>query len=306
MTVIFSGFKRNLACLVALHLLLPGCGSEAPVITGSQSVDTTILSRGVEVPVTWVIPESNGDTQFPLVVLVHGHGGSRNEAGAYPWLADELARQGLASIRMDFPGCGDSSEPFANNNLTNMLADIAASRDFALSLPGVDANRVGLHGFSMGGRLGLMTVAGDNSYKALGTWAPAGQNGAASMIEFVGGDGAWEEMKEEAINSGYAQFTTFWGQDQQLGQQFFEDMESSKPLDAAAKLSVPLMVLYGDQDTVVLPEVCEAVIDAAQASPSVVRHVIEGADHGLGIFSEEPHYTEEAIATTVAFFKAHL
>ena len=304
--MIINRLKFRSIFIFALFCLLQGCGGEELAITGSRSVDTTVSSRGVEVPVTWVIPEANVETDFPLVVLVHGHGGSRNEAGAYPWLAEELAKQGIASIRMDFPGCGDSRESFAENNLTNMLADIAASRDFALSLPGIDANRVGLHGFSMGGRLGLITVAGDNSYKALGTWAPAGQNGAASMIEFVGGGTAWSEMKAQAAAKGFASFTTFWGQDQQLGQRFFADMESSMPLDAATKLTVPLMVLYGDKDVVVLPEVCEAVIEAAKSSPSVVRHVIEGADHGLGIFSEEPHYTQEAIATTVAFFKTHL
>ena len=61
-----------------------------------------------------------------------------------------------------------------------------------------------------------------------------------------------------------------------------------------------------DKDDVVLPEVSEAVIAAATNSPSIVRHVVEGADHGLGIFSDEPHYTREAIATTVAFFDSTL
>jgi hypothetical protein len=64
-------------------------------------------------------------------------------------IAEGLASRGIASIRVDFPGCGDSVESFAINNLTNMLADIKASRDYALSGPNIDRERVGIHGFSI-------------------------------------------------------------------------------------------------------------------------------------------------------------
>ena len=62
----------------------------------------------------------------------------------------------------------------------------------------------------------------------------------------------------------------------------------------------------GDEDDVVLPSVSEAVITAATSSSEVVRHVIEGADHGLGLFTDEPDYTEEAVETTVSFFASRL
>ena len=65
-------------------------------------------------------------------------------------------------------------------------------------------------------------------------------------------------------------------------------------------------MLYGDEEDVVLPSVSEAVITAATSSSEVVRHVIEGADHGLGLFTDEPDYTEEAVETTVSFFASRL
>ena len=50
----------------------------------------------------------------------------------------------------------------------------------------------------------------------------------------------------------------------------------------------------------------EAAIGAAASSVEVVRHVLRGADHGLGVFSDEPHLTEEAVATTAGFLSKRL
>ncbi len=286
-------------------LFLAACGPDGPRYEFA-SVETTVSSRGVSVPATFVHPIAEGEEKFPLVVLAHGHGGTRNEAGGFTSVAEELATRGIASIRMDFPGCGDSVESFANNNLTNMLTDVRASRDYALSQPNIDRERVGIHGFSMGGRLALMATASDPTYKVMTTWAPGASNGAGSMVEFVGGTDAYEAMKAQARTNGFVPFTTSWGQDQQLGLRFFVDLEQSRPLDAASQFRGPLLVLYGDEDDVVLPSVSEAVINAATSSSEVVRHVIDGADHGLGLFTDEPDYTEEAVDTTVSFFASRL
>jgi dipeptidyl aminopeptidase/acylaminoacyl peptidase len=270
------------------------------------SIDTTVMSRGVAVPVTYVHPLATDDVKFPLVVIAHGHGGSRNESGAFSWVAEELGKRGVASIRMDFPGCGDSTESFANNNLSNMLKDIEASRDYAVAQPQVDGTRTGLFGWSMGGRLAILAVAQDVSYKIIATWAPAATTGAGSMVDFFGGRDAYDDYKARAARDGSVPFTTRWGQDQELGLQFFTDMEESTPLDAVRSFEGPLLVLYGDLDDVVLPEVSEALIAAAVSSPEVVRHIVKGADHGLGVFSDEPELTRETVDTTVEFLASRL
>ena len=50
----------------------------------------------------------------------------------------------------------------------------------------------------------------------------------------------------------------------------------------------------------------KAPIDAATGSSEFVRHVIEGSDHGLGVFSNEPTFTDEAVMTTVEFLDDRL
>jgi len=293
--------------MVILSLLVSfACNAERAATYEFQSIDTTVSSRGVAVPVTYVHPLVAEGESHPLVIMLHGHGGTRNEAGGYTGVAAGLAALGIASIRMDFPGCGDSMESFANNNLSNMLLDIQASRDFALARPQIDKGRLGLLGYSMGGRLALLHAAAAGNYKAVAAWTPAGQNGATSMIDFLGGQTAYDELKAHAAREGFVTFTTRWGQEQKLGSQFFTDMEESRPLDAVAKIRAPLLILYGDLDDVVLPSVSEAVIAAATMSSEVMRHVVKGADHGLGLYNNQPALSEEAIQATVKFLSQRL
>ena len=303
--------KLNQQYLRSLILILSSfvsfaCNAERVATYDFQSVDTTVSSRGVAVPVTYVHPLVAEGESYPLVVMLHGHGGTRNEAGGYTRVAEGLAARGIASIRMDFPGCGDSTESFTNNNLSNMLLDIEASRDFAMTQPQVDKSRLGLLGYSMGGRLALVHAAAAGNYKAVTAWTPDGVNGAANMIEFLGGQEAYDQLKARAARDGFVLFTTRWGQEQKLGLQFFTDLEKSRPLDAVAEIRAPLLVLYGDLDDVVLPSISEGVIAAATMSPEVVRHVVKGADHGLGLYNNQPALSAEAVQTTVEFLSQRL
>lgn len=299
-------YHSKLLNALSAVLLILVAGQSVATEFDFESIDSFVESRGVQVPMTWTYPKAEDGRKFPLVVMAHGHGGSRREAGSFDRVANDLAARGVATIRMDFPGCGDSTESFANNNLSNMLADIVASRDFAVAQPQVDADRVGLFGWSMGGRLVLMLSDRNDEFGAVATWAPAVTAGAGSMVGFLGGPDEYAASKARAKSDGYAPFTTRWGQEQKLGLGFFTDMEESKPLDHVRQFSGSLFVLYGDKDDVVLPEVADSAVAAATNAVEVSRYIVRGADHGLGVFSDEPHYTDQAVNKTVDFLADRL
>ena len=123
----------RIARVIVMLLAVAACsGAPVAVEPGSYlSGDVTFASRGVEIPATFVRPGTATGERYPVVVMAHGHGGNRDEAGGFRRLAEALARRGIATIRPDFPGCGQSSEPFTRNNLTNMLADTRAALDYA-------------------------------------------------------------------------------------------------------------------------------------------------------------------------------
>lgn len=274
----------------------------------ARSVDTTVPSRDIEVPVTWTYPAAaDADNPVPLAILIHGHGGDRHEEGGFTRVARKLAERGIASIRMDFAGSGDSSEAFRHNNLATMQADVLAAQRFAIDSGRVDPARVALVGFSMGGRVAaLLAASEDSDYPAMVMWAPAVLDGPGDMVEMVGGPDAWADMKSQAAEQGYAAFTTFWGQEQELGARWFSDMEQSRPLEALADYAGALLFIHGTADDVVDPAVSRQAVEAATTARVATLELIDGADHGFGLFSDPDPYSETLVSATVGFLQEQL
>lgn len=272
----------------------------------AAETDLWIDSRGIQIPVTLAMPAGDPDGSAPIVVLVHGHGGTREENGAFTKLASMLAEVGIASIRMDFPGCGDSTEAFTHNNITNMLHDVDATLEFAMAQPGVDSGRIGMLGYSMGGRLAMLKVADEPAIGATVLWAPVALNGREVMVDVFGGKEQYTAVRDEALRRGSAVFATPWGQEQELGAKFFDDLERSEPLKAIARYRGDLLVVHGSADDAIHVENGRIASQAALATASAELKVIAAAGHGFGFFDGEPDVRTEVLGATVDFFAARL
>lgn len=295
----YRALATRLCCLLTLFVL-GACGPEPLFV----DVETTIESRGVDIPVTFVRPGSVMES-VPLVVLVHGHGGTRDESGAFRRMADELRKKGIASIRMDFPGCGESSEPFTENNLTNMLADIRAARAFAAEHQRIDPMRIGILGYSMGGRLAMLATAQD-LYSSVVLWAPVALNGSASVQDYVGGQEAYERLEAEARESGSAIFETPYGAAQDIGLQWFTDLSESQPLSVIELYEGALLVLYGNRDETIGPRHSRQVIASAVRSRPKLEYVVDAGGHGLGFYDDVPAMANAVVTATTRFFVDNL
>lgn len=267
------------------------------------STDVTIQNGNRAVPATVVVPD--GDGPFPAVVINHGHGGGRQENGGLGRIASALAEQGILSVRMDFPGSGDSTEPFTEGYLSNMISDSNASLAYVLDNYEVDAERLGIFGYSMGGRIAL-TIAGtaDQPYKAVALLAPSADPGGPMSVAFMGGQAEYDRLYSEASGpQGYATYTTQFGQVQQLSKRWYDEMTASEPLDAIGNFSGPMLILHGDQDTVVPASVAKMV---KAAYPAATLTTIPDADHGYGFYSDQPEVTETVNTSIATFFAENL
>lgn len=298
--------SRLVAGLITVSLAACQSMSSSDTEPGLMTSDVWVESRDIKIPATLVIPENVPTAGVPLVLLIHGHGGTRHEAGGFTRVADDLARRGIASIRMDFPGCGDSREGFEHNNLTNMLADVRAAEAYAAKKVKVDPARTGLLGFSMGGRVASLLAASERRFGTLVLWAAGADEDETPMVNYVGGQERWDAMKAEAAANGFAPFTTFWGQQQKLGPGFFTDLETNNALAAIREFHGELLILYGDADEVIDPTLMASTVEQAVNASEIKHVIIEGAGHGLGLFSERPDYTDIAVNSSVEFFAKRL
>ena len=295
MSLVRAGLMAMAAASIAL-------GASAAVLAASVE-DITIENDGRAVPTTVVVPDGEGP--FPVVVMNHGHGGGRQENGGFGKVADALAKEGILTIRMDFPGSGDSKEPFTEGYLSNMISDSNASLDYVLENYPADPDRLGIFGYSMGGRIAL-TIAGsvDNPYRAVALLAPSGNPGGELMVPFLGGQAEYDRLYAEASgDKGYAEFLTQWGQTQQLSKTWFDELLVSKPLDAIGNFKGDMLIVYGDKDVVVPAEVNQSV---AAAYPAAKVVVVPEADHGYGFYSDQPDVSALVESSIAEFFAESL
>ena len=297
--VLMKGRKATIFALfavLAISSVAAATGPYGPFTFTASKV--FVSSRGVSVPAILTVPA--GLENVPLVVMAHGHGGSKDENGGFTAIAEALAARGIASIRMDFPGCGESTEPFTQNNNTNMLADIAAARAYALTNAPVDGERVGIFGYSMGGRLAILSSA--DGYQSLGLLAPVGTDGPDAMFNFMGGEEKYAALASKAQADGHVLFTTPFGQVQDLGAQWFADNAAAQCLATISCFSGPILFVTGGADTIIPFAVVEETAAAASASSQIEIVRVTGADHGYGFYGGDPTLKTQTVEAIASFF----
>ena len=284
-------------CLIAVLSisLLSGCNSSKQEETAGSFVseELQIENEGRTIPATLVIPE--GKDNYPLVVMNHGFAGSRNENGGFTKIAESLAESGIASVRVDFAGCGDSKADFKEFNLKNNMSDVNACLEYVLSNKPVDKENIGVFGYSMGGALTvLLTENEDNQYKAMALLAPAVNKDEAFFSDI-------DNQLKEAKEKGYYSLDWF-GKELHVGADYYEGLKAAFDIFEKYDNTRDCIVIYGDSDTTILPEHSKAFADKME----VESVMIEGADHGYGMYSDQPDVTKKLIDTVTSFFTNEL
>jgi dienelactone hydrolase len=246
-----------------------------------------VPAAGHSVPGTLTLPAGPFVTPLPVVLMLHGDRGNRNETGGlFTRLAADLAARGVASLRIDFAGSGDSEEPDLQLDYPDMVADATASITYLESDPRMDPSRLAVLGLSRGGSIAA-TVAGTLP-------------GVAALVEWSGAvyNGYDEEpdLHDLARADGYA--TVGAPDGFKLSLSWFDTIEQSHPLDDVAGYTGPVLAVTGSADQVVPPEASDVLVRTV-ASTDTTRVSVEDADHGYDAKSDDQtHATELLDATT--------
>lgn len=257
-----------------------------------DATTTAITRTDFELPSPDGGPPVRGDLRVleghradAAVVFVHGFKGFRR-FGFFPNLARAAAVRGYAAVTFDFSHNGigeDGADTFSAMPLftaqthTRNLDEIRRVLD-ALSggaLLGRPARKIGLMGHSRGGGEAILAAAEDKRVDALVTWAAIANVGERWSAEQVA---AWEAGRNVEIENARTK------QPMPVGPVYWRDVQRNRErLDiaaAAARLTVPWLIVHGDADTSVPVDEGRLLFDAAGDTAELL--IVEGGDHGFG------------------------
>lgn len=305
----------------------------APPVSTGQKVRLTPPYREEEVAFSNIpvnlrmagmltVPPGKGP--FPAVVLVSDAGAQDRDAtvGEYrPMgsLADFLTRRGIAVLRVDDRGVGQSTGTPAAATTAELVADVQAALNFLRTRPEVDLARLGVIGHGEGGNVALLTATQPLPPAFVVTLAAHGLPGRdivvqqqANTLRSLGTDAAQIEAasKRQQAMLDIIQQTTDNSQaqaivanmlrqnneaiDQATAQASATELTSARyrhflsfnPTEKLAAVTCPVLLLHGTADTYAAADAnLPLLTKGLKGNKNVVSKKLNGVNH---LFQSDP------------------
>jgi len=178
-----------------------------------------------------------------------------------------LTQHGIAVLRFDFTGLGNSDGDFSNTNFSSNVADLLQAANFLQSTYQAPALLIG---HSLGGAAVLVAASQLSSVRAVVTiGAPA----SAKHVEHLFSDSkdAIYEHDEQPVSLGGRQFN--------IKKQFLQDLDQYSSTDHIRDLGKALLIFHSPVDNVVSIDEASRIYGAARHPKSFVS--LDKADHLL-------------------------
>ena len=214
-----------------------------------------------------------------IVVLGHGVTGNKDRPFVVA-LGEGLAAAGLPALRFSFSGNGASEGKFTDSTISKEVEDLGAVLNV------LEGYTICYVGHSMGGAVGVLRASEDDRIQSLVSLAGMVHTKAFAHTEF--GDVTPDE--------GF-----MWDEpDCPLSQAYMDDLtQIDTVVDLSPQISVPWLLVHGDEDDVVPIEDSHDILAKANSQAQLVT--IEGANH---VFSDE--YTPVMVEKVIAWIKTQL
>lgn len=242
-----------------------------------------------------IVPENQ---KCPVVLMCHGLGGHKvGRYRMYVILSEQLSKRGIASLRIDFRGSGDSEGDFSEMTLSGEVSDALKGVDYLLHTPhlGIDTSRMGIFGRSVGGTVAMMTAEKARKFKSIAIWAALfdGHQWLDKWNMLHSGELSDEHKLELMRING-----------QVPGFDFFKELFAIDMIDHLKPLSkTPFLNIHGEKDEIVAVQHSyhyENARKSAEANSQFIR--LPQSDHDFSYVVEQ----EQAIKETSEWFEQTL
>ena len=230
------------------------------------------------------VPPKQRDERY-CVVLCHGMLSNKDGTKQIA-LCRALYDRGIASLRFDFRGRGQSDGAFEDTTISRRLEDLETV------LAHVDARRyssISLVGSSLGAPVAILGAAGGAAPAVASLVTYAAVSRAERLLDFFPPQHVAEWKKAGMLDLV----------GNKIKWDFIDDALTHNVLAAAGSLRCPTLLIHGSADALVPFESSRIIWEAIKAEKDFV--LIEGADH---TFIDSSHL-EQVIELTVQWIEKH-
>ena len=188
-----------------------------------------------------ILQTPDGKKSYPLVIIYHGFTGNKNEP-LLTNLANNLEAFGIASIRFDFNGHGDSDGNFSDMTVLNEIEDAKKIYAYVSKLP--EVKNISIAGHSQGGVVTSMVAGelGTDKVKCIALMAPAAVLREDSIRGNLFG------VTFDSINPPKT-VKIFGGH--KVGRNYIKTAQTLPIYETAEKFQGPALMIHGTGDIVV-------------------------------------------------------
>jgi pimeloyl-ACP methyl ester carboxylesterase len=207
----------------------------------------------------------------PVVVQLNGLDSTKEQMWGSP-LRTELGKRGYSVLMVDHPGTGEALRLRGLTAIPEAEKWASACVDWLETRRDIDASRIGVAGWSLGGYFAPRAAAFEKRFKACVAW---------------GANYNWGELqKRRADREGENPVPHYWEHVQWVwGQPDFESFMEFAPrvslVGVVELIDIPFLVTHGSGDRQIPIEYAYAQYEAAVNSPSRDLHIFTPREGGI-------------------------
>lgn len=249
--------------------------------------ETTVTCQSGPDTLTGVLTlPKDSEGKVPTAILLHGLSTDKRWCDGMAWY---LADRGIASVRFDFAGTGDSTGAQEDMTVGTEVINTLDILDYVQNHDFVDTDNIFLVGKSMGAVDAVLAAQGrEDEIRAMCLWYPGFGVGDAVRHGFLLGQ--WfdpENLPDSVTAAGYT-----------YGRGFLEEAGRLDCAAACRNYDGPVLILHGDLDFVA-PIVFS--FQMSEEFPNCELNVVPGGFHGFWGFQEL-----KALEDMTAFFEENM
>lgn len=255
----------------------------------------TIDNKEYMIPAVFSYAEEN--ERMPAIILCHGTGSQKNEVGGlFVEMSKRLLNIGIASIRLDYAGCGDSKAHQTELNFCGEVNDTKKAYQYLCAQDFIDRSSIGILGFSQGARVMAELLKDVPSIKFAISWSGACHDGMGVF------SGWFDEYYQEALENGYAKIPLLWREDLLLSKKWFDDIRDTTPMVGVQMYGGPILAIAGDRDELVPYYHANEIVENSRNNNSKAV-IVQNSNHTFNVLIPDSSKAGDVIEITIQWIK---